>query len=145
MPYVQIRLCTDKASISNYMPHMNSVKSSMWLATLLCPLTNMPAIKHMYAPLHLLLQCMYKPHISTATNKKRKLTFIYHAISIYVEATNMPLKCHTYVTCIDKGCIPVYIPYVVTAIETVVCIMEHRQTDKQCIISWFSKSAKNHI
>ena len=36
----------------------------------------------------------------TAQLKKKQQTsaFIYHAISIYVATTNMPLKCHIYVT-----------------------------------------------
>ena len=35
-----------------------------------------------------------KPHGTAQTSKKKTATFIYDAITIYVQTNNMPLKCH---------------------------------------------------
>ena len=54
---------------------------------------------------------------SQISKKRQTATFIYHAIAIYVPATNMTTKCHIYVTCagylicINGESMPMYMLY----------------------------------
>ena len=67
-----------------------------------------------------LLYCTYRSNITTHVTKikQQNASLIYHAILIHVWATNMPLKCHIYVTCsnyymcINEGSKLTYMPHV---------------------------------
>ena len=60
----------------------------------------MPATLYIYVPLHFYCSLYIDPKsIYTKCKKKTiktNVTLIYHAIAIYMPATNIPLKCHTY-------------------------------------------------
>ena len=60
-----------------------------------CPWTNMSATLHMYAALH----CSWSLHrnpklLYMSVKTQQNAILIYHASTIYVLATIMPLKCH---------------------------------------------------
>ena len=91
--------------MSIYMPHINSLQSTMWSGTLvyihltlLAYASEQIFLQHCtYVPIALVLLPTYRPHISThKTKKNKKMLLLFTILQQQVLATYMPLKWHIY-------------------------------------------------
>ena len=112
--------CRHQVTMSLYIHHMNSLQSIMWGGALVHIHFTLQA----YAPKQIcsphwtwMSHCtstvayIQTPHYCTHPSEIIKLQqFIYHTTAKYVPAMNMPLKCHNYLTCINAGSMPIYMP-----------------------------------
>ena len=91
---------------------INSVTKSTGLFTFhiidICPGTNVSGTLHMYFTLHL-QWILHLDHrlLHIKVKKTTNSTFIYHAITIYMPASNVPLKCFWYAIYAITSCIDI--------------------------------------
>ena len=121
-------MCRYQTTVSVYIPHMNSLQSTFSPQALV----NLHFTLFTYVPEYICLphqtcmsHCtsnivyMKTPHDCTCkSNKAMQCKFIYPAMSIYMPAMNMPLKCHIYSTyanyfmCTYQTTMSVHIPHI---------------------------------
>ena len=87
--YSSHQLTTDNNVTHHWCTYINIIGISPW--------TNMSVTSHKYALLHEWCSVYADtPLLSIPIQKQQIATVIFHAISMYVATTNMPLKCHIY-------------------------------------------------